>query len=1105
LADDGKPGSNLANGSIFIAVLATAGIYFFNHQAPLVDLRPVATDARMQPQAPTRTVEARLWQDPIAAVEKSRDKQNPQQQCQEASSDGPCKSPLAVGEKDARVLAVTVRGGSYQEDAEQRRRARYAVLAGLERAGFVPMDARHINYFLWKHDDQNDTPTHVASEMPVLSLSPLLSWWKPALNYAPQTIASELMPILPPLLITNQAGRDRDGNVLAATSMGWAIIPYEWFEKPLENNSRNEKVLVLWLKEDFLRGHPLQTLESLTHFLNRDGGAGVKVIGPFSSGKLQKMVTEANKSADSSSRGKECETPGKKKWSGLHGVKFYAYGATAPDEQLFGDLTCKTIDKYFESFGIHLQRTIATDDTLADGIIGELKRRGIKFGPDGKDRDDVALISEWDTLYGRALPEVIENKLADGAEPPHEWMHNFTYLRGLDGLLPSAASKDDTQKDKATEQEKQVGTTDFFKVEKDTQSLERPIGQSQYDYLRRISEQLHKINDGLRKHDKKIKAIGILGGDIFDKLLILRALRPEFPEALFFTTDFDEAFTIKSELPFTRNLIISSSFGPNLSAWLQGEIPYFRDTYETAAFLATQLALGEYHTNWENHDYESTSISDQLGAPRLFEVKRNGGILSFAWVPHRKDKNGAEPDKMNTNNTPVAKKDQLTQGLSVGKWLCQSDDSCGNIQPVDTDELQKQRESNPNSFVMDPKPIEKPYPTFMKYGGIALAVFFAVGAVVVRVAVFKKWIPSRRLELSFICPCLIAAAAACFFWERFARGLTGDGDGEPIALLDGTSVWPTILLRILSIILAVYFICRTRLDLDNNLQEIADDMGLNDPVPSPEQPTGAVYPDWRAYIGWERFRQRIIRAGFCTVVMLVIVFGILIPNDGMPFFAYRSSLAWYMYFGTGLLDWLLTQLLVFIVFDATCSCLLFVKKLSRAKKSRLWPPATKGVYDKLLRLPQTDDDLINEWIGLQFVAKRTGCIGKLIYYPFVLLAILILSRSTVFANYAPSLVIIVTHGISLLIVFASAIMVWLAAKSVRDIARDRLTDGIIRAKHSQDVYFAEQLQILLNRVDQLKEGAFSPLTQQPLVKAFLFPLSSAGWVALVQNGMLPGL
>ena len=108
---------------------------------------------------------------------------------------------------------------------------------------------------------------------------------------------------------------------------------------------------------------------------------------------------------------------------------------------------------------------------------------------------------------------------------------------------------------------------------------------------------------------------------MFDKLLILRALRPEFPEALFFTTDFDEAFTIKSELPFTRNLIISSSFGPNLSEWLQGDIPFFRDTGQASAFLATQLAVD--HLANQETPFE-TDLASQLLVPRLFEVKRNG-------------------------------------------------------------------------------------------------------------------------------------------------------------------------------------------------------------------------------------------------------------------------------------------------------------------------------------------------------------------------------------------------------------------------------------------------------------------------------------------------
>lgn len=57
---------------------------------------------------------------------------------------------------------------------------------------------------------------------------------------------------------------------------------------------------------------------------------------------------------------------------------------------------------------------------------------------------------------------------------------------------------------------------------------------------------------------------------------MLRALRPELPEALFFTTDFDETLTMGSELGWTHNLIVASSFGPELRQDIQDEIPPFR-------------------------------------------------------------------------------------------------------------------------------------------------------------------------------------------------------------------------------------------------------------------------------------------------------------------------------------------------------------------------------------------------------------------------------------------------------------------------------------------------------------------------------------------------
>ena len=75
---------------------------------------------------------------------------------------------------------------------------------------------------------------------------------------------------------------------------------------------------------------------------------------------------------------------------------------------MFGNLQmCGLLQKYFENLGIHLQRTIATEDTLADGIRDELLLRRINPAS-----DHIALISEWDTLYGQTLPKAVARAFA---------------------------------------------------------------------------------------------------------------------------------------------------------------------------------------------------------------------------------------------------------------------------------------------------------------------------------------------------------------------------------------------------------------------------------------------------------------------------------------------------------------------------------------------------------------------------------------------------------------------------------------------------------------------------------------------------------------------
>jgi len=197
---------------------------------------------------------------------------------------------------------------------------------------------------------------------------------------------------------------------------------------------------------------------------------------------------------------------------------------------------------------------------------------------------------------------------------------------------------------------------------------------------------------------------------------------------------------------------------------------------------------------------------------------------------------------------------------------------------------------------------------------------------------------------------------------------------------------------------------------------------------------------------------------------------------------------------------------MYLVFDATWLCLRFVRELCCS--STEWSSQTKAKFESRLGL---DQQFIDKWTDLDFVAKRTRCIDTLIYYPFILIALLLMTRSTVFADYSPNPKFIVFHGICLTIVFGCAIALRWAAQSMRSAAKQKLMDGVICAKGRRTKELddggrrAGQLESLVIHVDGLREGDFSPLAKQPLFRALLLPAGSFGWTTLLELGLFPGL
>ena len=165
--------------------------------------------------------------------------------------------------------------------------------------------------------------------------------------------------------------------------------------------------------------------------------------------------------------------------------------------------------------------------------------------------------------------------------------------------------------------EPKTGPDSTKEKERKTPEANRAEGPSQLDYIPRLADHIEQVNRELFVDSPaaQIRAIGVLGSDLYDKLLTLQALRPRFPNAIFFTTDLDARLWHPNQLKWTRNMVVASSFGLELQPELQQDIPPFRDSYQTAEYLSCLSALGLVSPD------ELKCIS-----PRLFEIGRNGPV-----------------------------------------------------------------------------------------------------------------------------------------------------------------------------------------------------------------------------------------------------------------------------------------------------------------------------------------------------------------------------------------------------------------------------------------------------------------------------------------------
>jgi hypothetical protein len=371
-------------------------------------------------------------------------------------------------------------------------------------------------------------------------------------------------------------------------------------------------------------------------------------------------------------------------------------------------------------------------------------------------------------------------------------------------------------------------------------------------------------------------------------------------------------------------------------------------------------------------------------------------------------------------------------------------------------------------------------------------------------------------------------------WQTFAEWLTDHGEGKPLSMGEGISIWPSEAIHLFSFVLCLYLVLRGWTALSHNLDQISlhlrvgrtrrqleaeqraqdaslawwqrlvNHYGLR-PIYLGKLPKLQAEPDlamsdssratWRFYIAQNRTRARFARTLFVTAVAVVLAYGLrqaFGEPSGAPL---RGLITVQVHHGLALWAVTLMCFLVFYVADATLFCVRYLRELRHHAST--WPQRTIRHFES--RIGHLPAELMDHWIDLQFVAHRTACVCGLIYYPFIVLSLLLLSRSPYFDDWRMPTAVSLMAGVCVLLVMGCVVALRLSAEKSRRKALDDVRNLLMRAnqRDAVGVPATGQLDLLRRQIEELHIGAFAPFSQQPMLKAVLLPFATLGGTNLV--------
>jgi hypothetical protein len=152
------------------------------------------------------------------------------------------------------------------------------------------------------------------------------------------------------------------------------------------------------------------------------------------------------------------------------------------------------------------------------------------------------------------------------------------------------------------------------------------------------------------------------------------------------------------------------------------------------------------------------------------------------------------------------------------------------------------------------------------------------------------------------------------------------------------------------------------------------------------------------------------------------------------------------------------------------------------------------------RIPPLDEEELSRYRNIFFVAQRTEAVAPLIWYPLIVLTVMFVARSSLFDNWTWPLSLILIFTLNAMWAIGSAAFLRRAAEQLRESAISNLQLLRVLSFSKPDAEKRRQtFDELIAEIRKLKKGAFAPLTEQPFVRAILYPSGGLGLFAVAQR------